>query len=139
MKIWFMGKTYDLEKMPVVEIEKDIETRLADYTGKKLGACLKFDDGGYEVMVHRSLNVETKDGCILEADTFLISGEGYSGFMPEYQSIGNFAHWPLFTHYFDLPEFERACKRNIEHYTGQKIKSVKVTEYTNLLVLNAKF
>jgi hypothetical protein len=83
--------------------------------------------------------VEVKDGLILEPDTFIISGEGYSGFMPEYQSIGNFAHFPGFVHYLDLHEFEKACKRNVEYYTGQKVKKATVTEWINMLVLDVKF
>jgi len=139
MKIWFFGKAYDLDQMTVENVEKDIEERLKDYSNVEIGVSVEVKPDGYDVMLHRGLNVEPKDGCILEADSFLISGEGYSGFMPEYQSVGSFAHWPLFTHYFDLPEFEKACKRNIQHYTGSKVKNVKITEYTNLLILHAMF
>ncbi len=139
MKIWFFGKAYDLNQMTVEDVEKDIEERLKDYSNVEIGVSVEVKPDGYDVMLHRGLNVEPKNGCILEADSFLISGEGYSGFMPEYQSVGSFAHWPLFTHYFDLPEFEKACKRNIQHYTGNKVKNVKITEYTNLLILHARF
>lgn len=139
MKIWFFGKVYDLDQMPEVDIEKDIDARLKEFTGQELGVSVNVVDDGYEVIVHRSINVEVKDGSILEPDSFLISGEGYSGFMPEYQSIGNFAHFPGFLHYFDMPEFEKACKRNVEYYTGQKVKKAMVTEWTNMLVLNVKF
>lgn len=107
--------------MPEVDVEKDIEARLKEFTGLELGVSVKVVDDGYEVIVHRSINVEVKDGSILEPDSFLISGEGYSGFMPEYQRIGNFAHFPGILYYFDLPEFEKDCKRNVEYYTGQKV------------------
>ena len=139
MKIWYFGKVYDLDQMKDVDIEKDIEARIEEFTGKVIGVSVKPTDDGYEVIIHRSLNVEVKDGLILEPDTFIISGEGYSGFMPEYQSIGNFAHFPGFVHYLDLHEFEKACKRNVEYYTGQKVKKATVTEWINMLVLDVKF
>lgn len=139
MKIWYLGKVYDLDQMTDVDIEKDIEARIEEFTGKVIGVSVKPTDDGYEVIIHRSLNVEVKDGLILEPDTFIISGEGYSGFMPEYQSIGCFAHFPSFVHYLDLPEFEKACKRNVEYYTGQKVKKATVTEWINMLVLDVKF
>lgn len=138
MKVWFFGKVYN-DSISAADIEKDIDARLKEYTDTGIGVCLKVTDNGYEVILHRTLNVEPKDGCILEADSFLISGEGYSGFMPEYQSIGNFAHFPGFVHYLDLPEFEKACKRNVEYYTGQKVKKATVTEWINMLVLDVKF
>ena len=77
MMIWFFGKVYD-DSMSVADIEKDIEARLRDYTNVEIGVCLKVRDDGYEVALHRSLNVDPKDGCIMEVDTFLISGVGYS-------------------------------------------------------------
>ena len=139
MKIWYFGKVYDLDQMTDVDIEEDIEARIEEFTDTGIGVCLTVEDDGYSVMLHRTLNVEVKDGLILEPDTFIISGEGYSGFMPEYQSIGNFAHFPGFVHYLDLPEFEKACKRNVEYYTGQKVKKATVTEWINMLVLDVKF
>jgi len=138
MKIWFFGKVYN-DSISAVDFEKDIEARLKEYTDTGIGVCLTVEDDGYTVMLHRTLNVETKKGCILEADTFLISGEGYSRDMPEYRDIGDPGMWRLFTHYFDLPEFEKACKRTIEQQTGQKVESIKVKEWVNMLVLDVKY
>lgn len=138
MKVWFFGKVYN-DSISAADIEKDIDARLKEYTDTGIGVCLKVTDNGYEVILHRTLNVEPKDGCILEADTFLISGEGYSRDMPEYRDIGDPGMWRLFTHYFDLPEFEKACKRTIEQQTGQRVESVTVTEYINLLSLEVKY
>ena len=98
MMIWFFGKVYD-DGISVADIEKDIEARLKEYTNVEIG--------GYEVALHRSLNVDPKEGCILEVDTFLISGVGYSRDMPEYRNIGDPEHQSLFTHYFNLAEFEK--------------------------------
>ena len=139
MKIWFFGKVYDLDQMPEVDIEKDIEARLKDYTDTGIGVCLTVNKDGYTVMLHRSVNVELKDGCILEADAFLISGEGYSKNMPEYRNVGDPGLWKLFTHYFDLPEFEKGCMREIKQQTGQEVKSVEVKEWVNMLVLDVMF
>jgi hypothetical protein len=96
-------------------------------------------DDGYEVALHRSLNVDPKESCILEVDTFLISGVGYSRDMPEYRNIGDPEYQSLFTHYFNLAEFEKACMRNIKQLTGQRVKSVKVKGWVNMLVLDVKF
>ena len=137
MNIWFFGKTYDLDQMPVEEVENDIEERLKDYTKVDIGVSIMARADGYDICLHRSLNVELHNGCILEADTFLISGEGYCGFMPEYMSIGSFSHFQCFTHFFDLPEFENTCKRNLEYYTGHKVRYVKISEFTNQLTFSA--
>ena len=77
MMIWFFGKVYD-DSMLVTDIENDIEARLKEYTNVEIGVCLTVRDDGYEVALHRSLNVDPKEGCILEVDTCLISGVGYS-------------------------------------------------------------
>lgn len=138
MKIWFFGKVYD-DKEAIADIEKDIENRLKEYTDTGIGVCLTVDNDGYSVMLHRTLNVEPKDGCILEADAFLISGEGYSKNMPEYRNIGDSKLWRLFTHYFDMAEFEKDCMRDIEQQTGQKVESIKVKEWVNMLVLEVMF
>ena len=138
MMIWFFGKVYD-DSMSVADIEKDIEARLKEYTNVEIGVCLAVRDDGYEVALHRSLNVDPKEGCILEVDTFLISGVGYSRDMPEYRNIGDPEHQSLFTHYFNLTEFEKACMRSIKQFTGQKVKSVKVKEWTTMLLLEVKY
>ena len=138
MMIWFFGKVYD-DSMPVADIEIDIEARLKEYTNVEIGVCLTVRDDGYEVALHRSLNVDPKEGCILEVDTFLISGVGYSRDMPEYRNIGDPGHQSLFTHYFNLAEFEKACMRSIKQFTGQKVKSVKVKEWTTMLLLEMKY
>ena len=57
MKIWYFGKVYDLDQMTDVDIEKDIEARIEEFTGKVIGVSVKPTDDGYEVIVHRSLNV----------------------------------------------------------------------------------
>lgn len=136
--IWFFGKVYH-DNMSTANIEKDIEARLKEYTNVEIGVCLTVSDNGYEVALHRSLNVEPKGGCILEVDTFLISGVGYSRDMPEYRNIGDPEHQSLFTHYFNLAEFEKACMRSIKQFTGQKVKSVKVKEWTTMLLLEVKY
>ena len=138
MMIWFFGKVYD-DSMSVADIEEDIEARLKEYTNVEIGVCLTVRDDGYEVALHRSLNVDPKDGYILEVDTFLISGVGYSRDMPEYRNIGDPEHQSLFTHYFNLAEFEKACMRSIKQFTGQKVKSVKVKEWTTMLLLEVKY
>ena len=138
MMIWFFGKVYD-DSMPVADIEIDIEARLKEYTNVEIGVCLTVRDDGYEVALHRSLNVDPKEGCILEVDTFLISGVGYSRDMPEYRNIGDPEHQSLFIHYFNLAEFEKACMRSIKQQTGQRVKNVKVKEWTTMLLLEVKF
>ncbi len=138
MMIWFFGKVYH-DNMSTANIEKDIEARLKEYTNVEIGVCLTVSDNGYEVALHRSLNVEPKGGCILEVDTFLISGVGYSRDMPEYRNIGDPEHQSLFTHYFNLAEFEKACMRSIKQFTGQKVKSVMVKEWTTMLLLEVKY
>lgn len=138
MMIWFFGKVYH-DNMSTANIEKDIEARLKEYTNVEIGVCLTVRDDGYEVALHRSLNVDPKESCILEVDTFLISGVGYSRDMPEYRNIGDPEHQSLFTHYFNLAEFEKACMRSIKQFTGQKVKSVKVKEWTTMLLLEVKY
>lgn len=138
MKVWFFGKVYD-DGISAADIEKDIEARLREYTDTGIGVCLTVKDDGYSVMLHRTLNVEPKDGCILEADAFLIKGEGYSKNMPEYRNIGDPGLWRLFTHYFDMAEFEKDCMRDIEQQTRQKVESTKVKEWVNMLVLEVVF
>ena len=69
MRIFVFGKVYDLDNQPIVDIEKDIETRVTDFTTVDIGVRIYQDAGEIEVIFYRGINFNTDDDVLLEQDT----------------------------------------------------------------------
>lgn len=83
-KLFFFGKVYP-QNTPIIEIKRDIEARLFDYT--KVEVIVEMNELSkkeLEIILHRGLKETMRSESILDQDTWLISGEGYNGFVPEY-------------------------------------------------------
>ena len=135
MRIFVFGKVYDLDNQPIVDIEKDIETRVLDFTKVDIAVKININSPkSYEIVFHRGINVSPGNGnTILEQDTWLISGEGYNGFTPVYRMACN--HFPNMLYYIDLQAFCHNYKNNAEHYGADKVKKVRVEELPLSLTL----
>ena len=136
MRIWIFGKVYDMENNPIADIEKDIEKRLKDFTKVDIGVKLDVSKGNMiEVVFHRGLNEIVHIDTILEQDSWLISGEGYKNFVPAY-GIGSFSHFPNILNYIDRKQFCVDYKKNALYYGADKVKSVRIYELPNKLILD---
>ncbi len=136
-KIWIMGRTYDLNTMSVPEIEDDIKARLKDYSGVEVGLKINVKANSIETTFHRSLNVPVEPDTILEADTLLITGEGYQGLNLPYGT--NVPHFPNMIIHLDKKDFCKEYKKNAIHFGASRMKNVKVEEYVTSLCLIINF
>ena len=136
MRIWVFGKVYNMDSMPIADIEKDMEKRLNDYIPYNIGVKITLlYDNEIEIVYHRGLNVEVSNDEIIEQDSWLISGEGYKGFVPAYSTTSGFGHIISAYYYIDKTDFYDAYMKNAAYYGADKVKHVEIDEYPNMLVL----
>ena len=141
-KLWLTGRVYDFATIPIPVIEQDIEARLLDYTGVKMSVRIKNTaDNEVEVMLYRGINEKMQTGWIIDQDKWLISGEGYKNFMPQYGGGGFYYAGLNAIYYSDMNDFIADYKRNAVYYGGKRsrVKDVVIDEQQNYLKLNVKF
>lgn len=124
MKLFITSKIYDTEKQTVAEIEKTVQDNINNYIGEdkvifklyneRKTASLYF----YRGVNYSSLHVDPEE-MILDADAYLITGEGFNGFrMPL-----PFPKVPFgYTYSMEQPEFLKAYIGSAEVLGGDKIK-----------------
>ena len=137
--IWLMGKVYDPSETAVDEVEKDVEARIFDYTKSKMRVKIGLSDDYTVTSINRRIDAKVSKGMMLEQETWLLTGEGYNGFMPIYSAYGCFAHFPGINYFIEAYEFAKAYKENFEYYTGQKIKKVYANSGVESLTLRIKY
>ncbi len=85
MKLFITSKVYDTETQTIAEFEKVIQEDLDDYVGKDKVIFRIYIAGEtaslyfYRRVDYASLHVDPKD-MIIDADAYMITGEGYNGF-----------------------------------------------------------
>lgn len=85
MKLFITSKIYDTEKQTITEIEKEVQEDLDTYVGENKVIFKLYITGKTTAMYfHRgvdysSLHADPVD-MIIDADAYLITGEGYEGF-----------------------------------------------------------
>ncbi len=140
-KIFIMGKVYDTGTLTTLEIEKDVEGRLLDFTGIKIGTHIDIDDqsNSIDIRMTRYINNSLVSvGKILEQDTWLITGEGYQGFSPV-NSAKTFPHFSNIDNYFDIDDVCKDYKKNALYYGASKVKDVSIQEASSELSLFLKY
>lgn len=137
-KIWVFGKVYDLFSMPLQDIKKDIEARVKDFVNVDIPVTIDVNNKYVGIAFHRGLNEKLCVGTYLEYDTWLLTGEGYNGFVPVY-SFGSIAHFPNMLYYIDENDFLKSYKKNFDYYCNTKIKKVSVYEGATILSATIKY
>ena len=138
-RIWVFGKVYDLESLPIADIEKDIEKRIYEYIPYNIGVRITIQNKNeIEIVYHRGLNVEVGNDEIIEQDSWLISGEGYKGFVPAHSTTSGFGHTISAYYFIDKNDFYDAYKKNASFYGANRVKHVEIDNYPNMLVLKIK-
>lgn len=141
-KLWYMGRVYDLAVTPIPVVEKDIETRLLDYTNVPMSVRIReLSENELEVNLIRGVREEMKQDYILAQDAWLITGEGYHGFMPQYSlpSIGSIV--PNAVIYDAMEDFVSTYKRNIVFYGSRRsrVKDVFIDSQPTSLCMTLKY
>ncbi len=140
-KIFIMGKVYDTGTLTTLEIEKDIEDRLFDFTGIKIGTHIDIDDQSKSIDIKMSRHIDeslVSVGKILEQDNWLITGEGYQGFSPV-NSAKTFPHFPNIDNYFDIDDVCKDYKKDALYYGASRVKDVSIKETSSELSLFLKY
>jgi hypothetical protein len=139
-KMFYFGKVYDTKILSIEEIKYDIEARLFDYTKVQLDLEIKeLSRNELEITLHRAVNEQISPDNMLDQDTWLISGEGYKGFMPKH-GLPPRGHVILNACYYVFTEdFVKTYKQNAVHYGGSRVKDVVIDEQPNYLRMVVKY
>lgn len=123
MKLFITSKIYDTEKQTIAEIEKAVQEDLDAYVGKNK-VIFKLYIAGEIVAMYFYRGIDYKsdpEDMIMDADAYMITGEGYEGFrMP-----AQFPKVPLrCTYSMEQSEFIKAYIESAELLGADKIKKV---------------
>lgn len=85
MKLLITSKIYDTEKLTITEIEKEVQEDLDTYVGENKIIFKLYITGKTAAMYfHRGVDYSSlhadPGNMIIDADAYLITGEGYEGF-----------------------------------------------------------
>ncbi|WP_300227261.1 hypothetical protein [uncultured Bacteroides sp.] len=140
MKLFITSKIYDTETKTIAEIDKAVQEDIDNYVGKgkvifKLyiigkTAAMYF----YRRVDYASLHADPKD-MIIDADAYLITGEGYEGFrMPvQFYKVRLQCNYSM-----EQSEFLKAYKDSAELLGVDKIKKAWLEIDGEKIILNIK-
>lgn len=142
MKLFITSKIYDTEKLSNDEIEKLVQTNIDNYVGKDRVIFKLYITGKtaamyfYRGVNYSSLHADPRD-MIIDADAYLITGEGYEGFRMPCQ----FPKVPYgYSFSMEQSEFLKAYKDSAELLGTDKIKKawLEIDEKKTVLRVNVK-
>lgn len=140
MKIFITSKIYDTDAKPITDIEKEVQYDLDNYVGankvifnlsiKRKTTTMTF----YRCVDYSSLHADPVD-MIIDADAYIITGEGYEGFSmqcPFYKIPYNYSYS------MEQSQFLKAYKKSGVLLGGDKIKMAKLEIDEEKIVLKVK-
>lgn len=124
MKLFITSKIYDTEKQTIAEIQEAVQKDIDNYIGKDKVIFKLYITGKtaamyfYRGVDYASLHADPGD-MIIDADSYLITGEGYEGFRMPVQ----FPKAPYgFSYSMEQSEFIKAYIGSTESLGADKIK-----------------
>lgn len=121
MKLFITSKICDTEKQTISEIEKAVQDDLDAYVGKNK-VIFKLYIAGKTVAMYFYRGIDYKsdpEDMIMDADAYMITGEGYNGFRMPVQ----FYKVPLLcTYSMEQTEFLKAYMGSADVLGADKIK-----------------
>ena len=137
MKLFITSKIYDTEKQTIAEIEKAVQDDLDAYVGKNK-VIFKLYIAGKTVAMYFYRGIDYKsdpEDMIMDADTYMITGEGYNGFRMPVQ----FYKVPLLcTYSMEQTEFLKAYMGSADVLGADKIKKAWLDIDEKKIVLRVK-
>lgn len=140
MKLFITSKIYDTETKTIAEIEKAVQEDIDNYIGKDKVIFKLYITGKtaamyfYRGVDYSSLHADPKD-MIIDADAYLITGEGYEGFKMPVQ----FYKVPYgYSYSMEQSEFLKAYKDSAELLGADKIKKAWLDIDGEKIILNIK-
>ena len=139
MKLFITSKVYDTATQTIAEIEKAVQEDLDAYVGKNK-VIFKLYIAGKTVAIYFYRGIDYKSDpvdMIIDADAYLITGEGYEGFRMPCQ----FPKVPYgFSYSMEQSEFLKAYIGSAESLGADKIKKacLEIDEEKIVLRVNVK-
>ena len=141
-KFFVVGKVYDTALMTDQEIKKAVQKDLDDYIGEgKVNFSIHTDSNMISLIFIRFTNYYKQNNIdlskdMIDADAFMVTGEGYNGFQPPYKfPIAPFGYSPYKLGQFD---FKMAYKESAELLGADKVKWMKMEVSHYSVVLRIK-
>ena len=140
MKLFITSKIYDTEKQTIAEIQEAVQTDIDNYVGKDRVIFKLYITGKtvamyfYREVNYSSLHADPRD-MIIDADAYLITGEGYEGFRMPVQ----FYKVPYgYSYSMEQSEFLKAYKDSAELLGVDKIKKAWLEIDEKKIILKIK-
>lgn len=140
MKLFITSKIYDTEKLSIAEIQEEVQEDIDNYIGKDKVIFKLYITGKtaamyfYRGVDYSSLHADPRD-MIIDADAYLITGEGYEGFRMPVQ----FPKVPYgFSYSMEQSEFLKAYMSSAEDLGTDKIKKAWLEIDEKKIILNIK-
>lgn len=140
MKLFITSKIYDTETKTIAAIEKAVQEDIDNYIGKDKVIFKLYITGKtvamyfYRGVDYASLHADPKD-MIIDADAYLITGEGFEGFRMPVQ----FPKVPYgYSYSMEQSEFLKAYKDSAELLGADKIKKAWLDIDGEKIILNIK-
>ena len=140
MKLFITSKIYDTETKTIAEIEKAVQKDIDSYVGKDKVIFKLYITGKtvamyfYRGVDYASLHADPVD-MIIDADAYLITGEGYEGFRMPCQ----FPKVPYgYSYSMEQSEFLKAYIGNVKLLRADKIKKAWLDIDEKKIILNIK-
>lgn len=142
-KMFFVvGKVYDTALMTDQEIKKTVQKDLDDYIGEgKVNFSIHTDSNMISLIFIRFTNYYKQNNIdlskdMIDADAFMVTGEGYNGFQPPYKfPIAPFGYSP---YKLGQSDFKMAYKESAELLGADKVKWMKMEVSHYSVVLRIK-
>lgn len=136
-KVFVMGKVYTITETNISEIEKAVQENLDAYVGENK-VIFKLYIAGETVAMYFYRGIDYKsdpEDMIMDADAYMITGEGYEGFRMPTQ----FPKVPLLcTYSMEQTEFLKAYMGSAELLEADKIKKAWLEIDGGKIVLRVK-
>lgn len=140
MKLFITSKIYDTEKQTIAVIEKAVHEDIDNYIGKNKVIFKLYITGKtvamyfYRGVDYASLHADPEN-MIIDADAYLITGEGYEEFRMPVQ----FPKVPYgYSYSMEQSEFLKAYKNSAELLGADKIKKAWLEIDGGKIILNLK-
>lgn len=141
-KFFVVGKVYDTALMTDQEIGDAVQEDLDDYIGSgKVNFSIHTDSNMISLIFIRFTNYYKQNNIdlskdMIDADAFMVTGEGYNGFQPPYKfPIAPFGYSP---YKLGQSDFKMAYKESAELLGADKVKWMKMEVSHYSVVLRIK-
>ena len=122
-----MGKVYDLATTTLDDIQKDIHDRILDYTNIDIPVSISILwPDKINITLTRNFGERFSNSSLMEQEMYIISGEGYKGYMPKYSLVPGIGipYFPNIIYNYGIDEYVDCYKKNIVSEGASRVKDI---------------